>query len=84
MSKSEVRVNTATLRGYADQLGGVSCRVDGLRERLMRLASASAGATCAAAEVLARGNNKIEQCRGYLSDTATDLETVDRKIALRM
>ncbi len=81
-----IRVNTATLRGYADRLSKVNQRISSLDRRMDSL-YLKVGLrdlwNLLRADLMTGYSERIANCSKYLDETADDLDTVERNITTK-
>ncbi len=81
-----IRVNTATLRGYADRLAKINQRISTLDRRMDSL-YLKVGLrdlwNLLRADLMTGYSGRIANCTKYLYETADDLDTVERNITTK-
>lgn len=83
LGSSEIKVNTATLRGYADRLDKVVTRLNNLESRMDQFYAKypqNSLKKVATANSISAQVSRISNCSKYLTETAADFESVERNV----
>lgn len=86
-NNQKLRVNTATLRDYANNLTMLNSRVADLSSALEAVCAASGTDELRQQlrpEVLKSGKTTVDSCIRYLRDTASDFEALERELSRKI